>query len=166
MLRAVFLFVMAFSGLFLTGSGAQASEPLYFSAIPPESDAARALNLLERAVPEVAAIEGGSAQSAAFDLNGDGADEIFLKIAPPPACRGPCLDRFFVFGEGDGRFSLIGNFAGNRILVADTRSFGTRDMIVFDDPLDDFHSTRWGWIPAQRRYGPSSLDSPALLEDK
>lgn len=153
---------------------AHAAEALYFSAIPPGSEAARALSLLENAAPEAAALRGSQVTMATTDLNGDSADELFLKITRPPgpACpgsgpgSGPCPALFFVFGLGNGKLFLIGQFSGTRILVADSRTFGTRDIQVFDDPLDDFHSNRYVWTPAQRRYTPWNLDSPALLEDK
>lgn len=105
---------------------------------------------------------------ATTDLNGDNVEELLLRIQPPPdpACQGGCPARFFVFGLGNGKLFLIGQFSGTRILVADDRTFGTRDIQVFDNPHDDFHSNRYVWTPAQRRYAPWSLDSPALLEDK
>lgn len=156
------------------GQGALAAETLYFSPVASGSEAARALALLEDVAPEAAALVGSEATMAATDLNGDGADEVFLKIQPPPvACQGQgaCPALFFVFGlgkgnPGKGKLFLIGRFSGTRIMAADSRTFGTRDLLVSDDPLDDFHSTRQVWDPARRRYAPWRLDSPALLRDK
>lgn len=177
MRRTTFFLIVAtilYAGALIAPGKARATEALYFSAIPPGSEAARALSLLESAAPEAAALRGSQATMATTDLNGDSADELFLKITQPPgpACpgtgpgSGPCPALFFVFGLGNGKLFLIGKFSGTRILVADSRTFGTRDVQIFDDPLDDFHSTRYVWTPAQRRYTPWNLDSPALLKDK
>ncbi len=173
---AVLLCVLGIGGAG-TGKGALAAESLYFSPVVSGSEAARALALLEDVAPEAAALVGSEATMAATDLNGDGADEVFLKIQPPPvACQGACPALFFVFGLGKSNLDksnlggsklfLIGRFSGTRIVVADSRTLGTRDLLVSDDPLDDFHSTRQVWDPARRRYAPWRLDSPALLRDK
>lgn len=145
---------------------AHASESLVFSPIAPGSDADRARTLLEQLIPEAAARADSESLAAVSDLNGDGADEIFLRFSQPPPCPRACAPLFFVFGSGNGRLSLLGRFSASQVRVADSRTLGARDLLVYDDPLNDFNAARHVWAPLERRYTPWTLDSPTLLEDK
>lgn len=147
--------------------GGRAAEALHFSPLPAGSESERAATLLAQTIPEAAALEGLTVRHAVLDLNGDGADEIFLEMAlPPGSCAPVCLNRYFLFGGEKGRLFLIGALTGTRLTVSDARTYGVRDIQLFDDPLDDFKSTRHVWQPAERHYAPWSLDSSSLLEDK
>ncbi|MGB0719581.1 MAG: hypothetical protein ACPGRX_03855 [Bdellovibrionales bacterium] len=118
--------------------GAYASEALHFAPLSHSKQ--------DQALIAHAGFNDGAVAIA--DLNEDGLDEYIVKSADCPAqCR------YFVFAQSGGdALLLIGEITGTSLLLGNTYSHGVRDILAFDNSLNDFDHHVYGWDAEQSRY--------------
>ena len=86
-----------------------------------------------------------------IDLNGDSVDEVLYQAAPP-LCSENEGCTYFVTAKKKDSWIVIGEFKGFNILISDKRTYGIRDIIVYNIPHNDFESVRYAWNPKRYQY--------------
>lgn len=86
-----------------------------------------------------------------IDLNNDGRDELILKTeADDCDARRGC--DYLVAAEKSSHWIQLGRIKAFNILVSDKRTYGVRDLIVYNIPNNDFESVRYVWKPKSFKY--------------
>lgn len=89
---------------------------------------------------------------ASVDLNNDALDEYIIKPASPKDCSAPPLCSHQIIALQDREPILIGKFDAHKMLVSNKKTYGIRDIIVYNIPYNDFKSETATWSPFHFRF--------------
>lgn len=84
---------------------------------------------------------------ATIDLNEDGLNEFITK---PKGCDGLC--DFKILADVDGTLLSLGTLAAHNLLLGNAYSHGVRDLLVFNDPANDYNYTVYVWESEHSQY--------------
>ena len=120
----------------LCGTVAHSAEYLRFdSGTPPHT----LLGTLAEYAP------GDAWDVSAIDLNDDGIDENILKTRSE-FCDDTAGCQYIIAGRKQGEWIRLGGLKAFNILVSDRRTYGIRDLIVYNSTYNDFESVLYVWI--------------------
>ena len=87
---------------------------------------------------------------APIDLNDDGLYEFIVKDKSCTMQHKFC--QFYILAEGASEAIEIGNITARDLAVAEKQSSGVRNLLVFQDPVNDYTSAVYVWEPERSRY--------------
>ena len=87
---------------------------------------------------------------AHIDLNGDGADEYITKNKDCSSKEGFCS--YNIFGLNNSSVYKLGTLEAHTLMISDQRSYGIRQLIAYQNPINDFDYSIYRWDPAQSRF--------------
>ena len=155
-MRAVipFLILLAGAAIALSAFDAVAAErPAYGAGVTPQArqDVERYLSLL--------GVPPRHLEIAATDLNDDRTAEMIVRQTDAggmcPQDRG-CA--FFILGDTEDGFILIGNLRAYSLEVDTARTSGVRNLLAYRDRRNDFAATVFVWAPGQSLYRATGQD--------
>jgi len=84
----------------------------------------------------------------ASDLNGDGLDEVILRLCPE--LETVCPYKIYAL-QGD-KSVLLGEFSAHSVRLADSSTQGIADLAVYANKMNDYNYTLYIWDPLESRY--------------
>ena len=87
---------------------------------------------------------------ARVDLNNDGIDEYVLKRLYCSQEKTLCTH--LILAESKDSIVSLLNIRAKTIAIAETRTYNIRDILVFDDSLNDYTSVIYMWSPSKKMY--------------
>lgn len=87
-----------------------------------------------------------SGDVARIDLNGDGYQEYVFRYAKEADGYA-----FYVFGKAN-TFVPLGEYSGKKLMVSDDEHHGVRNLLVFNDPYNDFKFQTFAWDASKAAY--------------
>lgn len=89
---------------------------------------------------------------ATIDLNNDAIDEYIVKPASTKNCINRPLCTHQVAAFRDRKPILLGEFDAHKMLISDKKSYGIKNIIVYNVPYNDFKSETAIWNPFNFRF--------------
>ncbi|MCB1652202.1 MAG: hypothetical protein KDI46_09125 [Alphaproteobacteria bacterium] len=108
--------------------------PLLENQISTQNDISQSLDELEIAY---------------IDLNEDGIDEMMLK---EKSCTGQKICTISILARAPGKLHSLGKIEGKNVAIAQSYNHGIRDLMVYDDPDNDYKYDLYVWNPQETRY--------------
>lgn len=139
MIRAVFFII---SIIFITSSPANAKEILHFSKPKNHKE--------NKAIEFTSKNKQGSAPAyeiAKIDFNNDLIDEYVIKPKGRDKCTQANLCTYTLVALQDYNPFKIGEFNAHKLLILDKKTYGIRDIIVYNDSYNDFKNITARWNP-------------------
>jgi hypothetical protein len=93
-------------------------------------------------------------QIAAFDLNGDGVDEWIFRQDRESGCEPNASCTYLILGLSEKKPIILGDISARKIELADQKTYGVRNLHVYNDRNDDFAYTSYVWTPENRAFLP------------
>lgn len=124
---------------------ARAAESLDFDARPGE----RSRVLIDHFIKDNPQSDYDDVAIAQIDLNGDGIDEFILKNA---TCSQANLCDFTIAADSGDSLIALGEIKAITLLLGNGYSSGIRNILAFQNDLNDFDYELYVWEPAQARY--------------
>lgn len=87
---------------------------------------------------------------AAADLNQDGVDEYILKRISCVHAGSVCSH--MVLADQNNEMLLLSNIRARHLMVGATSSFGVKDLLAFENEINDYDFDIYMWSPAQKMY--------------
>ena len=89
---------------------------------------------------------------AEIDLNGDSIDEYVIKPESNADCPALPLCPYYVTAFQKHEPIIIGKFNAHKMLISDKKTYGIRQIIVYNVPHNDFTSETSSWNPHSFSY--------------
>ena len=89
---------------------------------------------------------------AEIDLNGDSIDEYIIKPESGANCPAFPLCPYYVTAFQKHDPIIIGKFNAHKMLISDKKTYGIRQIIVYNTPHNDFTSKTSSWNPYDFSY--------------
>lgn len=86
---------------------------------------------------------------AKIDLNGDGLHEFITRES---ACIRNQKCQFYILAENEAGITPLGSFTGYRLLPGNEFRNGVRNLVVYNNPLNDFDYTLYTWHAESSSY--------------
>ena len=90
---------------------------------------------------------------AEIDLNGDAINEYVIKPESKTYCPALPLCPYYVTAFQEHEPIIIGKFNAHKMLISDKKTYGIRQIIVYNVPHNDFTSKTASWNPYSFSYG-------------
>lgn len=84
---------------------------------------------------------------AKIDLNNDAIDEYVIRAQNTDNCASGKLCRHVIIAFQDHKPINIGQFDAHKILISNKKSYGIRQIIVYNDAYNDFKNITASWNP-------------------
>ncbi|MCB9982129.1 MAG: hypothetical protein H6861_00425 [Rhodospirillales bacterium] len=132
--------------LMLGASAAHAMENLHYNNVLSRSSAEK-INAFTAAHlgKDISGLDIAEA-----DLNGDGLNEFIVRTKD---CAQTERCNHIILGETDDTVLDLGKIEALRIMLGNDYEHGVRNLLVFDNPENDFAFTLYRWDDEQSRYG-------------
>ena len=82
---------------------------------------------------------------APVDLNGDAVDEFVVRPENPEACSDKPLCPYHIVAFKEQEPIIIGDFLAHKLLISDKKSYGIRDIIVYNQKSNDYEHVTAAW---------------------
>ncbi len=131
---------------------------LLFFILPPSGEAAEILRFKRpETFRENKAIEAISQTqdqylTAKIDLNNDLIDEYIIKSSNDQTCAPNNLCRHVIVAYRKDTPLIIGEFNAHKILILNEKTYGIRDLIVYNNAYNDFKNVTARWNPFNFKY--------------
>lgn len=89
---------------------------------------------------------------AKIDLNDDLIDEYIIKPSNDQICGQNKLCRHIIVAYRQDTPLTIGEFNAHKILILNEKTYGIRDLIVYNDAYNDFKNVTARWNPFNFKY--------------
>ena len=127
-------------------SAAMAAQPVFFK--PPQELSAPP-SLMDF-ISSIKGFAGADVVIATSDLNNDFINEYIVKTTSCPPAAG-CLYR--IIADNDTGYIVIAAFSGKNISISDKQTHGIRDILVYNQKLNDYAHTTLKWDMQNMQYG-------------
>lgn len=87
---------------------------------------------------------------ARADLNDDGLNEFILRDKTCNAENKFC--RYRILAETDGKMTLLGEIEARNIVLGNSASQGVRNILAFQNTVNEYQETVYVWEPVEGRY--------------
>lgn len=123
-----------------------AAERLHY----PENISLRSVKPLEDYAWEKMDLRRDELRIATADLNRDGLPEYILHTK---TCRTEKKCRYNILAETPQGIIPLGSISGKTLLLGNGFSHGVRDILSFENDLNDYDQTLYVWMPEKASYG-------------
>lgn len=146
-MKAFFLFLtLLMLNCVLTGQNAHAAEKLRFDSPIPRSSFEKIKSFSRSDLKKNIDLF----QIAAADLNRDGLEEYIIRAKD---CGKNGLCDFTVLAETREGIFQLGSFTGQNLLLGNEYTQGVRNILIFDNRMNDFDYELYTWHPETSSYG-------------
>ncbi len=135
---------------------------LFLSSLSPHALAKEQLRFKEaqnkreysalRVISQSSSQNKNSFKIAAIDLNNDFIDEYIVTPNSPQFCDKNRLCPYHIIAFAKDDALLIGRFDAHKILISDKKTYGIRNIIVYNDTYNDFQNKTARWNPFSFTY--------------
>ncbi len=87
---------------------------------------------------------------AHIDLNNDGIDEHILKEKGCTEKKYDCLH--LIMAEKTDNLILLGHINSRDLMIGQTYSHGIKDLLSFENPINEYKFNIYMWSPLQKKY--------------
>lgn len=91
---------------------------------------------------------------AAVDLNGDGVDEWIIRQDKQSNCEINASCEYAVVGLKQGQPSLLGRFLARNVGIDSYKTYGIRNILVYNKKNNDFDYSTYVWTPEKYYFLP------------
>ena len=137
-----FSFLVIFNAIILVNNVVSASEPLFYEDISLQD-----IVLIEDVLE---AHQSSSFKIAHADLNEDGLDEHILSEKNCSLNNHFC--EHIILSESQGKAVILGKVKARNIVLDNSFTNGVRDLLVYNNPKNDYDTSRYGWNALQSTY--------------
>ncbi|MEZ5813808.1 MAG: hypothetical protein R3E13_03675 [Alphaproteobacteria bacterium] len=134
-----------FLALLGASASAHAAESLHFNATIPRSSFEKIKFYASNALGE----DIQNFDIGKTDLNNDGLDEF---ITRSKNCEKTLKCRFYIFAETNDSILSLGTFEGKNLLLGNEFRHGIRNLLIFNNPSNDFDYHLYTWHPETSAY--------------
>ncbi len=96
-------------------------------------------------------------EAAPADLNGDGLKEFILKNKD---CKAQTLCEYKVLAYSHSETLTLAEFKAQQIALSDHYTSGVRDILVYNNPLNDYAHTIYAWNAANSKFVEKPSEGP------
>ncbi|MCC6598172.1 MAG: hypothetical protein IT559_05240 [Alphaproteobacteria bacterium] len=125
---------------------AEAAERLIY----PENISPHASQSLAAYTSKDSALQHRDLRIAQADLNRDGIGEYILHSKDCDTSKLKCL--YYILAQTPRGIISLGTIPGKELLLGDGFSYGVRDIIAFENKLNDYEQTLYVWRPEKSSY--------------
>lgn len=142
--------ILFFLLMLLIALPAQAQETLAFKDPADSYREKQILTFLEnKSVP------GKPWLLATIDLNGDNLDEYVARQDSQECSNSPFCSHYILAFRADTPI-LIGEFYARKVLISGKKTYGIRQILVYNHPHNDFRAENYIWSPETFRFTPEN----------
>lgn len=124
---------------------ADAAQPVIFQPIPDNVKQSSAIEFITAA----AGFSQTNTEIAQIDLNND---DLYEYIAKNTQCSPANGCPYLIVAQSNNDYIIIGEFSGKNISISDKQTHGIRDILVYNQSLNDYQHNTLSWDMNRMQY--------------